>query len=101
MAVPPLRLRGLPSRFTGDSRLRGMVLRMITLNTLGAFTQEISRRPPADAIAPAARPPATDGTRGFAADPIAASPQRTLEAAPSGPPPSKPLPRGSLLDLRV
>lgn len=79
-----------------------MVLRMITLNSLSAFAQEISRRPPPEAvggITPAAAPAGRSAATGSA--PEVAPSQRTLDAAPSGPAPSRPLPRGSLLDLRV
>lgn len=81
--------------FTRSSGLRWQVTRMISTNSLAAFTQEVTRtRPaleprPADNRAAAGAPPAT-------AEPVA---QRRLEAVP--PVPSKPLPRGSLLDLRV
>ena len=68
------------------------MLRMLGTNALAAFAQAISRNPaqpvrglagPAEAQAPQAANPA----------------QRKLEAVP--PAPSRPLPRGSLLDLRV
>jgi hypothetical protein len=63
---------------------------MISMNSLAAFTAEVSRmQGPVQARA-AASPPAA-GT--------SAEPQRRLEALP--PPPATPLPRGSLLDLRV
>lgn len=95
-------LRARDAAFTADSRLRGMVLRMITLNSLSAFAQEISRRPAPEAVggvtraaAPAGR--ATSSTAGAEIAP----PQRPLEMAPTGPAPARPLPRGSLLDLRI
>ncbi len=86
--------------FMEGQRLRGIVLRMIALNSLGAFAQEVTRRPS----------PSVEGVRGPAATPMqpglsaagganAASPQRPLEAVP--PQPGRPLPRGSLLDLRL
>lgn len=79
-----------------------MILRMITLNSLGAFAQEVGRRPAVDALQGAARPFEPTARAAPGLDPISASPpQRPLEAAPSGPPPVRPLPRGSLLDLRV
>jgi hypothetical protein len=64
---------------------------MISMNSLAAFTAEISRfQGPAQARAASpAAPPAAQGPE----------PQRRLEALP--PPPASPLPRGSLLDLRV
>jgi hypothetical protein len=84
--------------FITDSRLRGTIVRMISLNSLDAFAQEIIRRPaigPAETaspVRPASRAtPASDGV----------TQQRTLEAAPTGPAPARPLPRGTLLDLRV
>lgn len=80
--------------YTLSSRLRWRVLRMISTNALAAFTQEIGRtRPAGELRGPDARQPSA-GAMG--AEPVA---QRRLEAVP--PPPGKPLPRGSLLDLRV
>ncbi|WP_439595845.1 hypothetical protein [Falsiroseomonas sp.] len=69
-----------------------MVVRMIAMNSLSAFTTEVSR---------------TQGaakTRGTGAmpqplQPVPAPQQRTLDAMPAAP--GGPLPRGSLLDLRV
>ena len=94
------------SRFTGDLRLRGMVLRMITLNSLSAFAQEITRRPAPEApggviggVSPAAAPAGRSSTASSGGE--TAPSQRTLDAAPTGPAPLRPLPRGSLLDLRV
>lgn len=79
------------SRFSRRSDLRPIVVRMISLNSLAAFTAEVSRmQGPAQARAAASSPSAQPGT---------AAPQRTLEAMP--PQPATPLPRGSLLDLRV
>lgn len=68
-----------------------MVARMISTNSLAAFAQEVNRtRPqtvePAQLRTPASRSPESPQ-------------QRLLEAVP--PVPSKPLPRGSLLDLRA
>lgn len=66
---------------------------MIGTNALAAFAQAISG------------PQAATPVRGLGAEPTsppsanAAPGQRTLEAVP--PPPARPLPRGSLLDLRV
>ncbi|MFL1462663.1 hypothetical protein ACI6QG_10700 [Roseococcus sp. DSY-14] len=65
---------------------------MISSNSLAAFTQEISRARPAQGAAPAQRADAP-----FQATEVAA--QRKLEAVP--PAPATPVPRGSLLDLRV
>ena len=65
---------------------------MISTNSLAAFTQEISRARPAPGAAPAGRAESP-----LRAEEVAA--QRKLEAVP--PAPSAPMPRGSLLDLRV
>lgn len=98
--LPPARPRLRDAAFIADQRLRGMVVRMITLNSLGAFAQEIGRRPLPEAVSPVTAPAgrssaATPGTTDSGPQ------QRTLEAAPGGPAPIRPLPRGSLLDLRV
>jgi hypothetical protein len=83
----PIGLR--PVRFTRRSDLRPIVLRMIAMNSLAAFTAEVSRSVgPAQARAAAAATPSAP-----------AAPQRKLDALPPAPP--SPLPRGSLLDLRV
>lgn len=92
-AVTSRRLRAL----TNDSHLRGIVLRMVSLNALSAFAQDISRTG-------AATPVRSLGATGPGAVPLGAiSPDqggsRTLEAVP--PAPGRPLPRGSLLDLKV
>jgi len=72
------------------SDLRPIVLRMISMNSLAAFTAEVSRmQGPAQARAATGSP--SPGS--------APEAQRRLEALP--PPPASPLPRGSLLDLRV
>ncbi len=77
-------------RFTRRQDLRGIVLRMISLNSLAAFTAEVSRlQGPAQARAAGA------GSAPQPAEPA----QRRLEAVP--PTPTAPTPRGSLLDLRV
>jgi len=72
---------------------------MITTNSLAAFTKEIAPKSPVAELAAIRRQnpgeiPGQPG--GLNAEPIA---QRRLEAVP--PAPTKPLPRGSLLDLRV
>lgn len=80
-------------RFTRRQDLRGIVVRMISLNSLAAFTAEVSRlQGPAQARAAASA--ASPGV-----PPVTPLPQRPLEAVP--PAPSGPMPRGSLLDLRV
>jgi len=79
--------------FTKPSSLRWKVVRMISTNSLAAFTHEVTRARPGNEASPAQR-----SARGLRpeAEPVA---QRKLEAVP--PAPAKPLPRGSLLDLRV
>ncbi len=70
---------------------------MISLNSLAAFTQEVTRS--AGIQAPRA-PERSDASAVLAAAPQ----QRVLDTAPpagSLPPAGKSLPRGSLLDLRV
>jgi len=66
---------------------------MISTNSLAAFTPEVTRVRPGAEPAPAHRSPRGDRPE---AEQVA---QRKLEAVP--PAPAKPLPRGSLLDLRV
>jgi len=79
---------------TDDSDIRVMVLRMIATNSLAAFTPGTppvngpERAQPVRGITP------TPGTGGEAGPQ-----QRILETIP--PPPNRPTPRGSLLDLRV
>jgi len=80
---------------TGDSRLSGTILRMISTNSLAAFTQDVSRAAGIGDVQPIRPTPAR--STGSAAQ--AAPSQRLLEAVP--PKPTAPLPRGSLLDLRV
>jgi hypothetical protein len=68
-----------------------IIIRMISMNSLAAFTAEVSRmQGPAPARAATSSP--TSPT---------ASPEapRRLDALP--PPPAMPMPRGSLLDVRV
>jgi hypothetical protein len=83
----PARKRGI---FTKPSSLRWKVLSMISTNSLAAFTQEVTRTRPGTEPSPVQR-----NTRPEA-EQVA---QRKLEAVP--PAPTRPLPRGSLLDLRV
>jgi hypothetical protein len=80
---------------TGDSDIRVMVLRMIATNSLAAFTPGIGGTPPVNG------PERAQPVRGIAPSPggDAGPQQRTLETVP--PPPNRPTPRGSLLDLRV
>jgi hypothetical protein len=84
-----------PSRLTRSSDLSPIILRMIATQSLAAFAQSISPTPPA----PPVRGPGAVGGGNGQLLPAAAPSGRTLEAVP--PPPPKPLPRGSLLDVRV
>jgi hypothetical protein len=72
------------------------MLRMLSLNSLAAFTQEVTRSAGLQPVRGPDRP--TEAARA-----AAPPPQRILEAAPppGALPPGQPLPRGSLLDLRV
>lgn len=79
-------------RFTDHSDLRFMVVRMIAMNSLSAFTAEVSRTQGATQVRGASASPQP-------LQPMAAPQQRTLDAMPAAP--GTPLPRGSLLDLRV
>lgn len=69
-----------------------MVVRMIAMNSLAAFTAEISRTQGAAKTRGTSAPPQS-------LQPLAPPPQRTLDAMPAQP--GSALPRGSLLDLRV
>jgi len=71
---------------------------MLSLDSLAAFTQEVTRSAGIQQVRGPDRPEAA--SRGAAAGPL---PQRTLGAVPpaSTLPAGQPLPRGSLLDLRV
>lgn len=81
--------------FTPDSDLGGMILRMISTNALAAFTTQVAPTSPAQPV----RNVAPGGAA--SASPAGDQPptQRTLDAVPAAP--IRPLPRGSLLDLRV
>ena len=70
---------------------------MISLNSLAAFTQEVTRSAGIQQVRGPERP---DAAAGRAASP---APQRILEAVPPAGalPAGQSLPRGSLLDLRV
>ncbi|MCS6932966.1 MAG: hypothetical protein NZM27_12240 [Acetobacteraceae bacterium] len=76
---------------TADSRLAATTFGMISLNSLAAFTQEVTRSAGFEPV----RPPET--VRTAAAAP--AMPEKRLMEVPA--PPAQPLARGSLLDLRV
>ncbi|MFH5926645.1 hypothetical protein [Roseomonas xinghualingensis] len=92
MRIAPLAFIHQRGRFTSDSRLSGTILRMISTNSLAAFTQDVAR---AAGIGPVQ--PVRSGGGGPSAQATPA--QRLLESVP--PPPATPMPRGSLLDLRV
>lgn len=94
-SIRPLSPTERSRRLTRDSRLAWTVLRMISLNSLASMTQEVSRTRPAQGAAVQGIPPVQQA-QARAQD---AQPQRALEAVP--PQPNRPLPRGSLLDLRV
>ena len=69
---------------------------MLSLNSLSAFTQEVSRNA---GVQPVRGTERTDASRN-----AAVPAQRILQSAPpagSAAPTGTPLPRGSLLDLRV
>jgi hypothetical protein len=83
-----------------------MILRMISLNSLAAFTAEVTRNsglqpsrgvPGARGAEAAAQQAAGDGG---GLETVSAPAQRPLGAVPATPS-STPPPRGSLLDLRV
>jgi len=92
MRIPPRDRRARRSAFTEDSDLEGMIRRMISTNALAAFTTQVAQTRPAQPVHGV-----TPGQSGPAAE--AQPTQRSLEAVP--PPPGRPPPRGSLLDLRV
>ena len=87
MSINALFLAGLRK----PSSLRWRVARMISTSSLAAFTTEVSRTPSL------AAPRAAGRAEAPAAEPVS---QRKLETLPDAPP-AKPMPRGSLLDLRV
>ena len=79
--------------FTPDSPLQATILRMINTNALAAFTTQVAPTRPAT--------PVRSVSPGASAAPVgdAQPPQLKLDAVPTAP--TRPLPRGSLLDLRV
>jgi hypothetical protein len=93
-------------RLTPYSDLSPIILRMIATNSLAAFAQAISPAPPATPVR-GPSPTTTGLPQGAASGGLAQGALgqgglgsgRTLDAVP--PPPPRPLPRGSLLDLRV
>jgi hypothetical protein len=89
--------------FTDPSGLRLMILRMISLNSLAAFTAEVTRNSglqPSRGVAGARGADAAAQAGGGGLEPVSAPAQRPLGAVPATPP-STPPPRWSLLDLRV
>jgi hypothetical protein len=80
-----------PRPLTADWDLNLIILRMIATQSLAAFTPAIGRAEPVRGLSPAAGAAAR-------ADQSAAA-QKPLEMVP--PQPGRPMPRGSLLDLRV
>jgi hypothetical protein len=88
---PPLnRHRVGPRPFILYSDLGATILRMISTHSLPAFTPAIDRNAPM-------QPPR--GAAPVGATEVAVPAQRPLEAVPAQP--ARPVPRGSLLDLRV
>ena len=85
---PPARPR-LP--LTADSDLGVIILRMIATQSLSAFTPAIGRAEPVRGITP------SQGAAGRTE--ASGTTQKPLELVP--PQPGRPMPRGSLLDLRV
>jgi hypothetical protein len=79
--------------FTPDSPLQATILRMINTNALAAFTTQVAPTRPAT--------PVRSASPGASAAPVGdiQPPQLKLDAVPTAP--TRPLPRGSLLDLRV
>lgn len=95
---PARRTRPLAARlppFTADSDLGAIVLRMIATQSLAAFTPAIGRAEPVRGVAPTQDP----ATAARAEQAAATAAQKPLEMVP--PQPGRPMPRGSLLDLRV
>ncbi|TDH59513.1 hypothetical protein E2C06_26925 [Dankookia rubra] len=94
-AVPARGFRpsGRRVALTVDSDLGATILRMIATNSLSAFTPSVGR--PSEAQPVRGVPPAAP----LQSRDAGGAPQRPLGAVPSQP--SQPLPRGSLLDLRV
>jgi len=93
LKLTPLVQKGAPA-LTFHSSLKPKVSSMLSLNSIAAVSQEIA----ANAGIIQARSPVqpVDVLRGNGQG---QSSQRSLEAVP--PEPTKPMPRGSLLDLRV
>lgn len=92
-APRPLFFGPTDAPFIPDSPLQATILRMINTNALAAFTTQVAptrQATPVRGVSPGvSAAPARD----------AQPPQLKLDAVPSAP--ARPLPRGSLLDLRV
>lgn len=95
MRIAPVTASYRPRRAVReDSDLSAIILSMIGTNALAAFAQSISPVQPARGLAGT-----SDATGAQASAGAGGQDQRKLEAVP--PQPARPLPRGSLLDLRV
>ena len=98
---PKIRLKltplaqGATSPLTFHSSLRPKVSFMLSLNSIAAFSQEIAANAGIIQVRSPVQPVDALGNNRLPQT----SQQRSLEAVP--PEPSKPMPRGSLLDLRV
>jgi hypothetical protein len=86
---------GGASALTFHSSLRPKVSPMLSLNSIAAFSQEIAANAGIIQVRSPVQPVDALGNNRLPQT----SQQRSLEAVP--PEPSKPMPRGSLLDLRV
>lgn len=91
----PQRRAGGRRTFIFRSDLGATILRMISTHSLPAFTPAVDRTAPAH--------PAREAGAHAPVGPVeavaASAAQRSLDAVPAQP--SRPVPRGSLLDLRV
>lgn len=88
--------RSAPSRrLRKDSDLSATILRMIALNSLAAFTQDVSRANGVGNVAPVRGPAATP-----AAPEVTRVAERRLDSVPP-PPTGASTQRGLLLDMRV
>ncbi len=83
----------LPRRLRKDSELSATILRMIALNSLAAFTQDVSRAGSVGSVAPIRE----SAPRGSEATRVA---ERRLDSVPPAPATANPQ-RGLLLDMRV
>jgi hypothetical protein len=94
LKLTPLVKKGAPA-LTFHSSLRPKVHRMLSLNSIAAFSQEIAANAGIIQVRSPVQPVDALGNNRLPQT----SQQRSLDAVP--PEPSKPMPRGSLLDLRV